>query len=270
MKKISIAAGIILTTTISFGFDLGSIAKGVMDNVVTPSSTTTNNTTVNSSLNNDTISKGLKEALKNGVTFAVKELGAKDGYLNNSLVKIPLPDNLAKVETIIRKAGGEEVVNNLINSMNNAATTAAPKTANIFIDAINKMSLVDAQKILSGDNTAATSYFKTNTTESLKKMITPIIQESMKENQVAQYYKTANSFYKSNISSLVENSSTMAMAKSFGVDSYIPSSSDKGMEEYVSDKAIDGLFKMIAQKESAIRQNPIEQTTSILKQVFGQ
>ncbi len=267
MKKILIVSAIMLSTTISFAFDLGSIAKGVVDNISKPS--TTNTTTTNSSLNNDTISSGLKEALKNGVNFAVKELGTKDGYLNNSLVKIPLPDNLAKAETIIRKVGGDEVANNLIISMNKAATTAAPKTANIFLEAINKMSLSDAQKILAGDKTAATSYFKENTNESLKKMISPIIKESMKENQVAQYYETANSFYKSNVSSYVENSSAMNLAKNFGVDSYIPSSSDKSLDEYVTEKAIDGLFKMIAQKESAIRQNPIEQTTSILKQVFG-
>lgn len=265
MKKISLVASVLLTTTFSFAFDLESITKTVIDNVSKPASTTQ----TTSNLSNDTISSGLKEALKNGVNFAVKQLGAKDGYLNNSLVKIPLPDNLSKAETIIRKAGGNEVADNLINSMNKAATTAAPKTANIFLDAINKMSLEDAQKILAGNDTAATNYFKENTTNSLKQLITPIIKESMKENQVAQYYETANNFYKSNISGVVENSSAMGIAKNFGVDSYIPKSSDKSLDEYVTQKAIDGLFKMIAQKETAIRQNPIEQTTSILKQVFG-
>ncbi len=153
--------------------------------------------------------------------------------------------------------------------MNTAATKAAPKTAHIFVEAIEKMSLTDAQKILNGNENAATEFFKNNTTDSLKKMITPIIQETMKQNQVAAYYDTFNNYYKQYGKGLVENSGVMNMAKNFGVDSYIPGSSDKNLDEYVTDKAIDGLFKMIAQKEGAIRSNPVEQTTSILKQVFG-
>jgi hypothetical protein len=266
MKKISIAAAIILTSTLAFSFDLGSLTKGVMDTVTKSSQTTTGS---KSSLNNSTVSSGLKEALKVGVDFAVKNLGSKDGYLNNSLVKIPLPENLQKVEAIIRKVGGDKMANDLISSMNNAATSAAPKTAEIFVDAIDKMSLADAQKILSGKEDAATNYFKNNTTTSLKKMITPIIQKAMKDNQVASYYDTFNSFYKSNAKGIVDNSAVMGFAKNFGVDSYLPGSSDQNLDAYVTDKAIDGLFKMIAQKEAAIRSNPIAQTTSLLKQVFG-
>ena len=103
----------------------------------------------------------------------------------------------------------------------------------------------------------------------MKKLIAPIIQETMKENQVATYYDTVNNLYKSNAKGLVDNSGVMGMAKSFGVDSYIPGSSDESLDEYITTKAIDGLFTMIGQKEEAIRANPIEQTTSILKQVFG-
>ncbi|PLY07630.1 MAG: DUF4197 domain-containing protein [Arcobacter sp.] len=268
MKKISIAASIVLCSTLSFGFDLGSITKSVMDNVVnTPAKTSTTNTTTE--LSNSTVSSGLKEALKVGVDYAVKNLGANNGYLDNSLVKIPLPENLKKAETLIRSAGGDKMADDLINSMNTAATKAAPKTAEIFVDAIDKMSLTDAQKILGGDKNAATDYFKANTTASLKKMITPIIQATMKENQVAGYYDAFNNYYKQYGKGLVENSSVMGLAKNFGVDSYLPSSSDQNLDDYVTDKAIDGLFKMIASKESAIRSNPVEQTTSILKQVFG-
>ena len=266
IKKTSIAASLVLCTTLSFGFDLGSITKSVMDNV---SNTTNTSTTSKTGLENSTVSSGLKEALKVGVDYAVKNLGADNGYLNNSLVKIALPENLQKAEGIIRKVGGNKMADDLINSMNSAATEAAPKTAEIFVDAIDKMSLADAQKILSGSDNAATDYFKTNTTDSLKKMIAPIIQETMKENQVAGYYDTFNDYYKQYGKGLVDNSALGGLAKNFGVDSYIPSSSDQGLDEYVTDKAIDGLFKMIASKEAAIRSNPIEQTTSILKQVFG-
>ena len=269
MKKNTILASLILTSSLTYAFDLGSIAKGVMDNVVNSDSINKTNTNVNTNLSNSTVTSGLKEALKVGVDYAVKELGSSNGYLNNSLVKIPLPDNLAKVETLLRSAGGNEMADNLINSMNKAATAAAPKTAEIFVNAIDKMSLQDAQNILAGDKNAATNYFKTNTTDSLKKIIAPIIQNTMKENQVASYYDMANNFYKTNAKGVVENSEVMGLAKSFGVDSYLPGSSDQSLDEYVTEKAIGGLFTMIAEKEAEIRTNPVAQTTSLLKQVFG-
>lgn len=268
MKKSAIVASLVLTTSLSFAFNLESITKSVLDNV-SNGSTTNKTTTTNSNLSDSTVSSGLKEALKVGVNYAVSTLGANNGYLNNSLVKIPLPGNLAKAESLIRKAGGDQIADNLINSMNSAATKAAPQTANILVGAIEKMSLTDAQNILAGDNNAATNYFKTNTTDSLKKMIKPIIQETMKENQVAQYYDMANNYYKNSIGSMVDTSAISGLAKNFGVDSYIPGSSDESLDDYVTNQAIDGLFKMIATKEADIRSNPVAQTTSLLKQVFG-
>ena len=264
MKKVLINTVIVFTSTAVFAFDFGSILKTVED-VATPVSTTP----ISSTLSDTTVTKGLKEALKLGVDYGVKELSKKDGYLNNKSVKIPLPDNLAKAETLIRKVGGSKVADDLINSMNKAATQAAPKTAAIFIDSIDNMSLADAKKILAGDETSATEYFKKNTYDSLKKMIQPIIQESMQENKVASYYDTVNDFYKSNVKSMVDSSSVMGMAKNFGVDSYLPSTSEQNLDEYVTQKAINGLFKMIGTKETQIRKEPIAQTTSLLKQVFG-
>jgi hypothetical protein len=274
MKKSIIASTIILSTTFTFALDLGSIAKGVADSVINEKQTNTTipslkNSNTNLNLDNSTVTSGLKEALKTGVNYATTQLGSNNGYLNNSLVKIPLPDNLAKAESLLRSAGGDKMADDLINSMNSAASKAAPQTAEIFMDAIDKMSLADAQKILNGGDNAATNYFKSNTTESLKKSILPIIQQTMKENQVAGYYDTLNNLYKSNVKDLVENSSVMGMAKNFGVDSYLPGNSNESLDEFVTTKAIDGLFTMIAQKEAGIRANPVEQTSSILKQVFG-
>lgn len=279
MKKSIIASTLILSSTFTFAFDLGSIAKSVVDNVTKEQTTTTTQKTTatvastqsntNSNISDSTVSNGLKEALKTGVNFAVTQLGTNNGYLNNTAVKIPLPDNLAKAETLLRSAGGDKMADDLINSMNTAASKAAPQTAEIFMNAIDKMSLADAQGILSGGNEAATNYFKANTTDSLKKLISPIVQETMKENNVASYYDTINNVYKSSAKGLVENSGIMSMAKNFGVDSYIPTSSDESLDSYITTKTIDGLFTMIGQKEAAIRANPVEQTTSILKQVFG-
>jgi hypothetical protein len=272
MKKSIIASSIILTSALTFALDLGTIAKGVVDTVSKEQTNTTSNLTNTkeaSKLDNSTISTGLKEALKTGVKFATTQLGSSNGYLNNSLVKIPLPQNLATTEKVIRAAGGDKMVDNLINSMNAAASKAAPQTAEIFINAIDKMSVSDAQKVLSGGNNAATNYFKENTSDSLKKLITPIIQESMKENQVAGYYDTVNDLYKTSAKGLVDNSGVMSLAKNFGVDSYIPGSSNETLDEFITTKAIEGLFTMIGQKEAAIRANPLEQSSSILKQVFG-
>ena len=275
MKKSILVSTLLLSASLTFALDIGGIAKGVVDNVskdnniVGQFTNTASSTSTKSNLDNSTVSNGLKEALKGGVDFAVKQLGANNGYLNTAAAKIPLPDNLAKGEALIRKAGGDKMADDLINSMNNAATKAAPQTAKIFMDAIDKMSLADAQKILAGGNDAATNYFKANTTDSLKKSINPIIQQSMKENQVATYYDSVNNIYKSTAGNLVGNSGVTAMAKNFGVDSYIPGNSNESLDEFVTSKAIDGLFAMIAQKEAAIRTNPLEQTSSILKQVFG-
>ena len=275
MKKSLIVSTLLLTSTLTFALDLGSITKSVVDTVSKDTgiaqqvNNATSSSTTNSNLDNATVSNGLKEALKTGVTYATTQLGSNNGYLNNKAVKIPLPNNLSSAEKLIRSAGGDKMADDLINSMNTAASKAAPKTAEIFISAIDKMSLTDAQKILSGGNNAATEYFKANTTESLKKSIAPIIQETMKENQVAGYYESVNNLYKSNVKGLVDNSGVMGMAKSFGVDSYVPGNSNESLDEFVTNKAIEGLFTMIAQKEVAIRTNPTEQTSSILKQVFG-
>ncbi|RXJ68125.1 hypothetical protein CRV08_07655 [Halarcobacter ebronensis] len=247
-----------------FSFDLNSFAKDVISGVK-DNSTKESNTT----LSNSTITDGLKETLKIGVNYAVETLGKENGYLNNSLVKIPLPENLQKAETIIRKVGGDKVADELIASMNKAATQAAPKTADIFVKAIEKMSLEDAKKILEGNNNAATEYFKTNTSSSLKSVIKPIIEKTMEQNSVAGYYDSFNSYYKQYAKDYVNSTSVMSLAKNFGVDSYLPSSSDENLNDYVTQKAIDGLFSMIAKKEAAIRENPVEQTTSLLKQLFS-
>ena len=160
MKKISIVASLVLTSTLAFSFSLDSITKAVTDSISDNKTTTASAT---KTLSESTVSSGLKQALKVGVNYAVKELGSTNGYLSNADVKIPLPENLAKVETVIRKAGGTKMADDFIKSMNDAATAAAPKTSQIFLDAISKMNLDDAKKILDGNDDAATAYFKTNT-----------------------------------------------------------------------------------------------------------
>lgn len=267
-KKISIILALFLSSNLAYANwqDLaGSVLKSVTEN----KSTNTTSTSNSSTLSNSTISSGLKEALKKGVQTAVETLGKKNGYYDNSLVKIPLPDNLDKIKSVVAKAGGEKYITDLELAINNAASEAAPKTAQIFLNSIEKISISDATNILNGQNNAATNYFKSNTLEDLKKLISPIVKKSISNNQVASYYQSFNSFYKSNLKNYVDNNSVMSYAKSFGVDSYIPGNSDENLDDYITNKAIAGLFTMIEKEETAIRENPIERTTSLLKQVFG-
>jgi len=254
---------LLLSINMVFGFDLGSFAKSM---VSTSQSNPSNRV---SSLDNITVSKGLKEALKIGVKYATDMLGKNNGYLNNPLVKISLPDNLAKMEKIVRKFGGDKIADDLINSMNKAASKAAPKTIDIFMAAIDKMSLDDAKRILAGKKDAATEYFREHTSGALEKMISPIIDDTMKQNSVIQYYDAFNGYYKKYGQKYIKNSGIMSLAKNFGADSYLPGAKDEDLNKYVTDKAMDGLFKIVAQKEADIRANPLQRTTSLLKKVFN-
>jgi viroplasmin and RNaseH domain-containing protein len=131
------------------------------------------------------------------------------------------------------------------------------------------MSVDDAKAILKGNEHAATEYFQKNTTDSLKEMIKPIIEETMQENDVVKYYDIFSEYYGENAKNFMEDNSLMEMAKGFGADEYLPSSSDENLDDYVTEQAISGLFKMLASKEAEIRKDPLAQTSSLLKEVFG-
>jgi hypothetical protein len=261
MKKIIFL--IVLSISNLCAFNLNSFLNNIQKE---DTSTNTLNSTTN--LSELTVNKGLKEALRLGVNYSVKELSKPNGYLNNKSVKILLPENLQTAEKIVRKFGGDKIADNLINAMNSAATQAAPKTASIFINAIDKMTITDAKNILSGDDTAATKYFEKHTKSTLKKTINPIIEKALKDNSVASYYKIFNNYYNQYAKKYINSNSIISIAKNFGADKYIPNS-EQNIENYVVEKSISGLFKMIAIKESQIRKNSTFQTTSLLKKVFS-
>lgn len=259
-KRILFSTLIISSTLCASWQDM---TKGVIDSLSSTNATQTNQTTQDSTL----VSQALKAALNQGVSSATSVLSKENGFLNSS-VKIPLPSNLQTIESTIRKAGGGEYADELITAMNSAATKSVPQTVEIFKTAITNMSIEDATKILNGNQTATTDYFKSKTQTSLTKAIAPIVQESMQSSQVATYYKAFNDFYQSQAKGLVQSSGIQGYAKSFGVDSYLPTS-DENLEEYITNKTIDGLFDYIAKEEQAIRTNPQSRTTELLKQVFG-
>jgi hypothetical protein len=245
------------------------MGKNILTNVSKDALPTTT-TAKTSNLTNTEMTNGLKEALQQGATKAIKELSTNNGYMNNALTKIELPNNLKAAEMAIRKIGGNQYADELITAMNQSASQAAPKAATIFSNAIQKMNITDVNKIIQGDNTAATDYFKDTTMSDLKMALLPIIKQSMDQNQIATYYKAFQSYYKTSASALPDTSSLNNLAKSFKMDSYIPNNnSEVELDDYITTKAIEGMFSLIEKEEQAIRANPMQQSSSLLKKVFG-
>ena len=221
-----------------------------------------------SDLTSTDMNSALKKALNSGVDYAVKTLGAKDGYFNNPLTKIALPEDLQKTADLVRKVGGDKYVDDLIMAFNNAATEAAPKTAAILAKSISNMSIDDAKKILSGSDKAATDYFRSSSTKELQETIAPIIKKSMDNNSVAMYYDAFQSFYKEN-AGILKNEYVSSAANMFGYGGLVPKDDDEDLNGYVTNKSIDGLMVMIEEKEKEIRANPLLQDSDLIKKVFS-
>lgn len=240
-------------------FDLGKI---VNENVLGQKSKS-------SSLGEDYKTSGLKKALEIGTKYAISSLSG-EGFLNNSLVKIPLPKSLQNVANIVSKVGGQKYVDDLVKTMNLAAGEAVPKTATIFGDAISSMSIEDASAILNGGDSATTDFFKAKTSSSLTQTITPIIQKATASNKLITSYKTLLGAY--NQSGLkVPGGELLSQAKgvasAFGVGEDMMS--DEDLDAYVTRKTIDGMFYMIGSEEKKIRSNPLGYSSEIIQKVFG-
>ncbi|NMF89700.1 DUF4197 domain-containing protein [Aromatoleum petrolei] len=193
-------------------------------------------------------SGGLREALTQGAGRAVDLLGKKDGFLANKKVRIPLPDGLAQVEPVMRMAGRGKDFDNLVTTMNRAAEAAVPEAKVLLVDAVKQMSVEDARNILTGGDDSATRYFKSKTQARLAEKFLPIVKESTDRLALAgQYNKLAG------------------QAASFG----LVKDEDAQIEGYVTRKALDGLYVMIAEEEKAIRRNPMQAAGSLAQKVFG-
>lgn len=220
------------------------------------------------SLSSNDMNGALKEALNKGVSFAIKALGEDNGYLNNSLTKIGLPESLQKTADLVRKAGGDKYVDDLVLAINNAATEAAPKTATIFSKSISDMTIEDAKKILSGSDNAATEYFRSTTTKDLETTISPIIQKSMDNNDVAKYYDMFQSFYKEH-AGVLKNEYVSGAASMLGYGGLLPSEKDEDINGFITNKSIDGIMVMIQEQEKEIRDNPVAQNSDLIGKVFS-
>lgn len=191
---------------------------------------------------------GLKEALSQGASKAVRSLGASDGFLGNPKVKIPLPGQLDKAASMMRKLGMGAQVNELETAMNRAAEAAVPQARQLLANSIKSMSVQDAKGILTGGDTAVTDYFQRTTSAPLTETFKPIVQQAMAKVKVREAYEQF-----------------AGKAAKFGVISQ----EDSQLDNYVTRKTLDGLYLMIGEEEKAIRQNPVGAAGNLAKKVFG-
>ncbi len=191
---------------------------------------------------------GLKQALTEGSAAAVAKLGVENGYLNNPKVKIPLPPSLKKVEGAMRVMGMRRQADELVVAMNRAAEAAAPEAKALLVDAVKKMTVQDAKGILTGGETAGTEYFRRSTQAQLTTRFLPIVKKATDRVGLAQQYN-----------SIAGQGAALGLVKE----------DQATIERYVTAKALDGLYLMIAEQEKAFRQNPLGASSDIVKKVFG-
>ena len=208
------------------------------------------------SLSQDQVVQGLKEALGKGVQQAVSRLGHDGGFLTNLEVKIPMPEKLRTVEKTLRALGQEKLADDFVNTMNHAAEQAVPQAAEVFGKAVKNMSIADAKGILTSTNNAATQYFRRTTETNLFEKFLPVVKEATGRTGVTSAYKR-----------VMEKAGAGTTLGSFGRSVLGAESMD--VDAYVTNKALDGLFKMVAEEEKRIRENPIARTSDLLQKVFG-
>lgn len=209
------------------------------------------------------IASGIKEALAKGTTNAINTLGKQGGFSNNSKVRIPLPGKLEQAGQLARKLGQGAQVDAFDLSLNRAAEKAVPQVADIFGDAIRKMSVEDARGILTGGDHAATDFFRRVAGDALTARIHPIVASATDSVGVTQKYKAFTASSGGGLGALGG-----ALGK-LGGSKTASGGSPLDLDNYVTTKTLDGLFEMIGQEEQSIRQNPMARSTDLLKKVFG-
>jgi hypothetical protein len=191
---------------------------------------------------------GLKAALEKGSQAAVASLGREDGFFLNPQVKIPMPESLQRAERLMRRVGMGKYADELVLTMNRAAEAAVPEARQLFVDAVRKMSVQDAKAILTGGDTAGTQYFQRATSQQLHDRFLPIVQRSTARVGLARKYND-----------YAEKGASLGLLKK----------EHANLDEYVTQRALEGLFVMVAEEEKKIRKDPIGTGTNIIKKVFG-
>ena len=248
MKRLLPVATLALFITHANALDLGTIKDALKSSGSSSTTATTSSSAGVSSLSNEEASGGLKEALTQGVGKAVSTLGAADGFFGNKEVKIPLPKSLKKIEKGMKLMGMGKQSDELVLKMNRAAEAAVPEAKALLVGSIRQMTLADAKTILTGPQDAATQYFKKTTSAQMIEKFLPIVQKATENVQLAASY---NKYAE--------------MGSKFG----LVKKEDANIEQYVTNKTLDGVYFMIAKEEAAIRKDPLGQASSLLKKVFG-
>ncbi|WP_088282568.1 DUF4197 domain-containing protein [Ideonella sp. A 288] len=191
---------------------------------------------------------GIREALGRGAEAAVSLLGKPDGFLGNPLVRIPLPGYLKDATKLLKLAGQGKRVDELVTAMNRAAEAAVPEAKTLLVEAVKGISLQDATRIVRGGETSVTDFFSRQTREPLGKKFLPIVTTATERVSLADKYN-----------SVAAKVSGLGLVKK----------EDATIQQYVTRKALDGLYLMIGQEEKKIRQDPVGTGSALLKAVFG-
>lgn len=194
------------------------------------------------------VAGGLKEALTIGTGNAVSLVSVTDGFFANQAIRILMPDKIQKVADVLGKVGYQKQVDEFVLSMNRAAEKAAPQAKSIFVESIKEMTIEDAKQILNGGDTAATDFFKGKTSGRLSEAFKPIISSSMNDVGATRKYKEMMGEY-----------TALPFTSAESVD----------LDQYVTNKSLDGLFYMVGEEEKKIRTDPAARVTDLLKTVFG-
>ncbi|MFN3545373.1 MAG: DUF4197 domain-containing protein [Thiobacillus sp.] len=222
--------------------------RDVLRGVVTPPAEQKPAASDVDALSQNEINAGLKEALTRGAEAAVAQLGQKDGFFGNDKMRIPLPPSLQKAEQAMRLMGMGKQADELILSMNRAAEAAVPEAKVLLVDAVKTMTLEDARGILTGGQTSATEFFRRKTEAKLTERFLPPVKATTDKVGLAQQYNryagTAARF------NLIDKQQAR-------------------VEDYVTQQALDRLYTLIGEKEAAIRANPLQAGSDLLKKVFG-
>ena len=238
-----LASGIALTSPV-YAFDWGGLLKGTLGK---PAAEEQGTAGVDS-LSNTEINAGLKEALSRGADAAVTQLGKQDGFFGDKKLRIPLPEPLKKAESAMRLLGMGKQADELVLAMNRAAEAAVPEAKTLLVDAVKDMTLEDARGILTGGKTSATDFFRRKTEAKLTERFQPIVKTHTDRVGLAQQY----------------NRYAGAAAQYNLVDK-----SQASVDQYVTQQALDRLYTVIGEKEAAIRANPLQAGSDLLKKVFG-
>ncbi|MFN6038456.1 MAG: DUF4197 domain-containing protein [Bacteroidota bacterium] len=229
----------------------GSTPKGLLSTVNSVINNNNSGGTQTPGLTNDEIVSGLKEALRVGANNAGATSSKLDGFYKNTELFIPFPEEAIKVKNKLKDVGFENKINEFEMSLNRAAEKACEQAAPIFVNAVTNMSIQDALGILKGGDTAATSFLRKTTSNPLKEKFKPVVKDAIDKVQVTKYWEPLITKY---------NQLTLLT----GGEKINPD-----LNEYVTQRALSGLFKLVASEEKKIRKDPVARVTDILKKVFG-